>query len=99
MNPKTVLKTDWSPFIEQAVRNAAAVCVFVYTAGLMFGTWLHETNDMLAGKTVRQVVKVEPKLDLSTLKMAELRTMARKAGISRSTYRYARKAQLVDLLS
>jgi hypothetical protein len=46
---KTILTADWAPHIETAVRRFAAVCVFVYVAGLVFGTWLHNLNDRLAG--------------------------------------------------
>ncbi len=43
-----VARTDWAPYIEQAVRAIATAAAFVYTAGYVSGRWLHNLNDRLA---------------------------------------------------
>ena len=45
---KTILTTDWAPYIERIVRTVAAVLVAVYAAGYCCGEWLHRLNDRLA---------------------------------------------------
>jgi hypothetical protein len=54
---KTVITTDWSPHIEQAVRRIAPVLVAVYCAGWALGKWLHRLNDQLAGRSTPVIVQ------------------------------------------
>jgi predicted RNA methylase len=45
---KTILTTDWAPYIHRAIHGIAATCAVVYTAGLLTGEFVHRLNDQLA---------------------------------------------------
>lgn len=47
---QSICTSDWGSPIEQAVRNVAGFLALIYTAGFVFGQWLHNLNDWLAGK-------------------------------------------------
>ncbi len=51
---RTILTTDWAPYVERIVRTVAAVLVAVYAAGYCFGEWLHRLNDHLAAALVKR---------------------------------------------
>lgn len=107
MNRTTIraaLLSDWAPTIENTARTLAAVAVWVYVAGLAFGTWLHRLNDQLArhrppAPTPRSL-PVPPAAHPLALLAAELEalpatTLRRLAGVRSKR---ARKAELVALL-
>jgi len=134
MKLSTITASDWGPTIKASAYRFAAVCAAVYTAGFIFGSWLHDANDRLArayvtmlglppSLTSRTPTKARPlpagpaiqtdatvsepvavayvdalTADLSSLKMTELRKLAQLAGVPRSTYRTARKAELLAML-
>jgi hypothetical protein len=95
---KTILTTDWAPYIERIVRTVAAVLVAVYAAGYCCGEWLHRLNDDITAIVVRRpaaapVAPLQHPLmaiaaDLEQLSSRELRAMT---GMHRKT----RKAALI----
>ena len=93
---KTILTTDWAPYIERIVRTVAAVLVAVYAAGYCCGEWLHRLNDDITAMVVRRQPAVAPLVhpllavaaELEQLTVRELRAMT---GINRK----ARKADLI----
>ncbi len=102
---QTITSRNYGPDIERIARQFASVCVTVYVAGFMFGTWLHNLNDRLAGRTPAVIqtdaTKAEPitkPVTKASSTVAQLRRQAQLVGIPRSVYRTARKAQLLELL-
>lgn len=93
---KTILTTDWAPYIERIVRTVAVVLVAVYAAGYCCGEWLHRLNDDITAMVVKRrpvaLPLVHPLMavaaDLEQLTHRELRAIT---GI----HRKASKAQLV----
>ena len=93
---KTILTTDWAPYIERIVRTVAVVLVAVYAAGYCCGEWLHRLNDDITAMVVRRQPVAPPLVhplmavaaDLEQLTHRELRAIT---GIRRK----ASKAQLV----
>ena len=53
---QSICTSDWAMPIEQAARNVAGFLALIYTAGFVFGQWLHNLNDWLAGKPVASAV-------------------------------------------
>ncbi len=49
-----VARTDWAPYIEQAVRAIATAAAFVYACGYVTGRWIHRLNDRLSALLVRK---------------------------------------------
>jgi hypothetical protein len=80
---KTILTTDWAPYIERIVRVVAAVLVAVYAAGYCCGEWLHRLNDDITALVVRRPAPVAPlqhplaaiAADMERLTCRELRAM------------------------
>lgn len=93
---KTILTSDWAPYIERIVRTVAAVLVAVYAAGYCLGKWLHQLNDDITAMVVRRrpapPAAMHPLAGIATelehLTVRELRAMT---GINRK----ARKADLI----
>jgi hypothetical protein len=93
---KTILTTDWAPYIERIVRVTAAVLVAVYAAGYCCGEWLHRLNDDITAMVVRRPAPAAPlqhplmaiAADLEQLSSRELRAMT-------GMHRKARKAAMI----
>lgn len=93
---KTILTTDWAPYIERIVRTVAVVLVTVYAAGYCCGEWLHRLNDDITAMVVKRrpapPATIHPlasiAAELEQLTCRELRAIT---GIRRK----ASKAQLV----
>lgn len=47
---QSICTSDWGTPIEATARNVAGFLALIYTAGFVFGQWLHNLNDWLAGK-------------------------------------------------
>lgn len=108
-----ILKSDWSPTLRNVASRLAAAAVAVYVAGFLFGAILHSANDTLAGlrpapsytmlqfQQATRVATVLPTIaapPLASLKVTELRQLARQAGY-RALARSGRKADLLAVLS
>lgn len=108
-----ILKSDWSPTLRSIAHRIAAAAVAVYAAGFMLGVFIHGANDTLAGVkfapsyTVlqfQQTARIPAVLStitappLASLKVTELRKLARQAG-HRALARSGRKADLLAALS
>lgn len=93
--------TDWATVRREARDLFAAAVALTYTLGFALGSMIHALNDRLArrGGGAAEREGVSPgRPELSSLKVAELRKLARAAGQSRAWCRVARKAELLALL-
>ena len=97
MTIASIIRADWGPALHQGARNVAAVLAAVYTAGFIFGAWIHHLNDIIAtmlrdapAPTAPPFVHPLTKLavELECFTVCELRAMA---GMRRKM----RKAELV----
>ena len=57
---KTILTTDWAPYIRRAIYGIAATCAVVYSAGLLTGEFVHRINDQLAAIVTSRTATLTP---------------------------------------
>jgi hypothetical protein len=99
---KTILTTDWAPYIRQAAYAIGAAIALTYTAGLLTGEFVHRWNDQLAawvsGRTATITPAAPARVIVQRQAMAPAPVLSRRSECRRLRSRGMTQQQIADAL-
>lgn len=98
---KTILTTDWTPYIRRGAFAIGAAIALAYTAGLLAGEFVHRLNDQLAAIVTSRTATLTPAAPARVIvqrQAAQPTTITRRSECRRLRARGMTQQQIADAL-